>query len=766
MNKNRNVKPQKLQLTKQHPLPPEVFEIPDWPGPGEIDLNIHDFPHKSSTTEWWYMHAHLPAADGKNYSLFASFFRKAVSYDKTKKEYNYAHSVLWALTDIENKKYYPTSLVDRDAPRIGLKRIKKGHGTKDPYFKRATIEMLKKGVVPYPDTLLKKDPVVPWNKLDLNYDGQLFKKLADGSYQLCLNNKRLDIQLELNFQPKMKPVRHGDHGVIENSAVEDFFYYFIPHCEVKGYVKLKKDKSEIKAGKGWYDHEFGAKPPSKDTKENEDIAWNWIGLQLDNGFQLTVYDVHTKDTERGKGIHLIMIDSKGQKHKTTDFKFQPYGERWTSTRTFNRYPVKWKVTSEEFQLDLEISTIVDDQEFSTVVSKPAFWEGRIEITGTQKGKKVSGRGYLERHGHLETDTIELFLKSVSRTTLASVRKVLPSNPQKEKLEELVSVKGNTRLLKNTDSDIYKKKLIAPIREITDRGGKSWRSYTTLACADAVGGYSQEAIDWMALPELMHVGSLIIDDVQDKSTIRRGGPTAHIVHGEALAINSGSAAYFIGQSCIYYGQQPDEMKVKIYNCYFETMRASHSGQAFDINGLDYLMPRALKNDVLAKKLPLMVLAIHRLKSGAPAGYLAKIGALLGKGTEEQIFALAHFFETLGVSFQVIDDTLNLKGFKDNLKTKAEDLTAGKITYPVALAMSKMPRSDRAKLWNIIRAKTDDIKELNKAITLINKYDAINQSERFARLNLERAWKKLDPLIEDTMVKISIRAFSWYVLERTY
>ena len=102
----------------------------------------------------------------------------------------------------------------------------------------------------------------------------------------------------------------------------------------------------------------------------------------------------------------------------------------------------------------------------------------------------------------------------------------------------------------------------------------------------------------------------------------------------------------------------------------------------------------------------------------------------------------------------------------LKTKAEDLTAGKITYPVAVAMSKMSKSERAKLWTIVRAKTDNIKELNKAIMLINKYDAINHSERFAKLNLERAWKKLDPLIEDTMVKISIRAFSWYVLERTY
>lgn len=42
--------------------------------------------------------------------------------------------------------------------------------------------------------------------------------------------------------------------------------------------------------------------------------------------------------------------------------------------------------------------------------------------------------------------------------------------------------------------------------------------------------------WLAMPEMMHVGSLIVDDIQDKSEIRRGGPACHIMHGDAIAIN--------------------------------------------------------------------------------------------------------------------------------------------------------------------------------------------------------------------------------------
>ena len=93
-------------------------------------------------------------------------------------------------------------------------------------------------------------------------------------------------------------------------------------------------------------------------------------------------------------------------------------------------------------------------------------------------------------------------------------------------------------------------------------GKSWRSYATVACSDIVGGNAQLAKDWLALPELMHVGSLMVDDVQDKSALRRGGPAAHHMFGEAIAINSGSAAYFLGQICVYIADIDPELKLDI------------------------------------------------------------------------------------------------------------------------------------------------------------------------------------------------------------
>lgn len=747
---------------------PVAASLPaDWPLDGPIDLTIHDLPHASSTTEWWYMHAHIDAAENRPLALFASFFRRVIGYDKKAKSPVFGFSVIWGVSDIKKEDYHTVSLVDNRAPKLGLHRLMKGELVKDPYIKRAAIEMLKKGVLPYPDELLKKEPFVATDKLHLDYDGNTFHKKENGNYALHLHHDELNITVDLEFEAQKPATRHGDNGVVRGVSAEDMFYYFIPRCKVSGELKLKDEKFEFDNAMGWYDHEFG-RHPGKEEDDNlkKDVSWNWIAIQFDNGCEITAYDLVETKTGKDCGSFVILIDEKGKRHHSNNFKLKPVGEHWTSTRTFNGYPIAWKLDAPDFKISVEAHAAFSHQEFATVISKPAFWEGRMNISGAMKGKKVTGKGYLERHGFTQHDNLNDFLKSVSRETLRSVKKVVPLTFTEEKFEELVSIKGNKRFVHDLDKKAYTQTFLKPIREITDRGGKTWRSYAIVACCDIVGGNSQKGIDWLALPELMHVGSLIVDDVQDKSHVRRGGPTVHLKYGEATAINSGTACYFLGQICIYLLKDEYERKIQIYNWYFEAMRASHSGQAMDIYGLDYMIPDALKNDATARLLARRVVGIHRLKSAAPASYLAKIGGLIGEGTEEQINGLGDYFEALGIAFQIIDDTLNLKGFKANLKTKAEDITAGKITYPVARAMAELSKKDRKRLWEIVSAKTGNLKLIAEAVALMDKHQVIEACEKEAKTILDKAWKKLDPLVRDSMVKLNLRAFSWFVLERTY
>jgi geranylgeranyl pyrophosphate synthase len=304
-----------------------------------------------------------------------------------------------------------------------------------------------------------------------------------------------------------------------------------------------------------------------------------------------------------------------------------------------------------------------------------------------------------------------------------------------------------------------------VREITDRGGKSWRSYAALACCDIVLGDSRQFAHWLALPELMHVGSLIVDDVADKSTVRRGGPAAHLTYGEAIASNAGTAAYFIGERLLERTLVSDTAKLQLYDLYFEALRSGHAGQALDLDGLAAYVPHAIESGDAAT-LERRVLAIHRFKTAAPASALARMGAVVGNGTSAQISAVGHYFEALGLAFQIVDDVLNLRGFQGDLKQKGEDLSQCKVTLPVAKALGRLDEKARAQLWKDISAKPQEPAAVGNLVSRIEACGALDACMTQANALVESSWAMLDEVTEDSLAKVMLRAFGWYVLERHY
>jgi geranylgeranyl pyrophosphate synthase len=308
-------------------------------------------------------------------------------------------------------------------------------------------------------------------------------------------------------------------------------------------------------------------------------------------------------------------------------------------------------------------------------------------------------------------------------------------------------------------------LIKPIREITDRGGKSWRSYAALACCDVVGGDSRKYSQWLAMPELLHVGSLIVDDVQDQSDVRRGGPTCHKVHGEPVAINAGTAAYFLTQQLLFSDDVSAETKLRLYDLYFAAMRAGHAGQAIDLGGMAALMPDVVATGKTAA-LEGRILACHRLKTAAPAGCLARMGAVVGGGTDAQVDAVGKFFEAVGLAFQIVDDVLNLRGFKGDLKQRGEDISNGTVTLPVAVAMGRLELDKRRWLWSTLQSKPQDPVVVSAAVELLESCGAITACAERARALVEDSWRRTEHLLEPSIARIMLRAFGWYVLERHY
>ena len=162
----------------------------------------------------------------------------------------------------------------------------------------------------------------------------------------------------------------------------------------------------------------------------------------------------------------------------------------------------------------------------------------------------------------------------------------------------------------------------------------------------------------------------------------------------------------------------------------------------------------------------MLAIHRLKTAVPAGMAARIGAILGRGTDVQIEGVGKFFEAVGLAFQIVDDVLNLRGFKGDLKARGEDIQQGKLTLPVIKGLGKLPKKDRRWLWKTLSGKPQDPEIVAKVIEKLESVGAIEACADEARDLVESAWTRLDPLVADTQYKVMFRAFGWYVLERHY
>ncbi|CAJ0963168.1 unnamed protein product [Ranitomeya imitator] len=189
-------------------------------------------------------------------------------------------------------------------------------------------------------------------------------------------------------------------------------------------------------------------------------------------------------------------------------------------------------------------------------------------------------------------------------------------------------------------------------------------------------------------EMLHNASLLIDDIEDNSKLRRGFPVAHSIYGVPSVINSANYVYFLGlEEKVLTLNHPQAVHV-----FTQQLLELHRGQGLDIYWRDtYTCPTEAEYKAMVLQ-----------KTGGLFGLAIGLMQLFSSYDKD----LKPLLNTLGLFFQIRDDYANLhsKEYTEN-KSFCEDLTEGKFSFPTIHAIWSRPESTQVQ--NILRQRTENV-----------------------------------------------------------
>ncbi|TFY87636.1 hypothetical protein DYL59_17765 [Pseudomonas kairouanensis] len=210
---------------------------------------------------------------------------------------------------------------------------------------------------------------------------------------------------------------------------------------------------------------------------------------------------------------------------------------------------------------------------------------------------------------------------------------------------------------------WEKALLDPARTFFSAPGKSFRASLVDLGWRLAGGASPVPPELPIILEALHGGSLIVDDIEDYSTQRRGRPALYLTHGLPLALNTGNWLYFWALNLVHRLELPSGIEQQLSRRFSSTLLHCHSGQALDLS----VRLTALRQE----ELPSIVAVVSGLKTGQLMGLATSLGAIAAGGSVALVDALTAYGQQLGKALQMLDDLSNLSDQVDIAK-RYEDL----------------------------------------------------------------------------------------------
>lgn len=280
------------------------------------------------------------------------------------------------------------------------------------------------------------------------------------------------------------------------------------------------------------------------------------------------------------------------------------------------------------------------------------------------------------------------------------------------------------------------------------GGKRVRPLILLLSARALSQRNDNHIDLAAVIELTHTATLLHDDVVDKSTLRRGNKTAHLIWGCDASVLIGDFLYSRAFQILVAQNHMDMLDL--------FAKATHYISEGEILQLVNCNNPDTTED--------FYFDIIKRKTAKLFEIATQLGAMVSTDSQEEIDALRNYGLHLGLAYQLIDDALDYSQPAELTgKNLGQDLAEGKTTLPLIHAMRQSPPDDVAILREAIQ--TGSSQHLTDILRIIESTGAIQYTATAAREHAEKAKQALSR-ITASPYRQALEDLSDFVVTRHY
>ncbi len=333
---------------------------------------------------------------------------------------------------------------------------------------------------------------------------------------------------------------------------------------------------------------------------------------------------------------------------------------------------------------------------------------------------------------------------------------IPVREVEDALSTLVTLVGsdltdcNRTIIARMDSPVALIPQLAA--HIVAAGGKRIRPLLTLAAARLCGypgsGGGHRHVELAACVEFIHTATLLHDDVVDESLLRRGLASANAVFGNKASVLVGDFLFARA-----FQLMVGDGSLKVLEILSKAAATIAEGEVLQL---------ATQNDLSTPEA--RYLQVIEGKTAALFAAACQVGAVVGGRPADDEAALAEYGMKLGIAFQLVDDALDYAADQATLgKTVGDDFREGKITLPVLVAYQAGSPEERSFWERTIELSEQQDADLDTAMRLIDRHDAIGATLRRASRFAEEAKTAL-ALFPDNPMRQAMMAVADYTVSR--